>query len=101
MFRNFFQPKPPAAAGTPAADELYAEATRAYQSKDFARAIPLFERVIALKPDHAEAYYKRGNALKDLGQLEPALAVMIRLSGTTRISSSPGAIVGSYSRPSA
>ena len=57
----------------PEVASLYAEATEAYQSKDFNRAIPLYDRVIALQPDHAEAHYKRGNALKDLGQLQAAL----------------------------
>lgn len=74
IFRNVFQPKAPAAAASPQLDTLYAEATSAYQAKDFDRAIPLYERVIALQPDHAEAYYKRGNALKDLGQPAAALA---------------------------
>jgi tetratricopeptide (TPR) repeat protein len=74
IFRNFFQPKVPSGAGLPNLEELYAEATSAYQSKDYTRAIPLYERVIALRPDHAEAYYKRANALKDLGHLEAALA---------------------------
>jgi tetratricopeptide (TPR) repeat protein len=74
LFRNFFQSKTPASAAAPQIEELYAEATRAYQAKDFGRAVPLYERVIALQPDHAEAHYKRGNALKDLGQLQPALA---------------------------
>ena len=57
----------------PEVASLYAEATEAYQSKDFNRAIPLYDRVIALQPDHAEAHYKRGNALKDLGQLQAAV----------------------------
>jgi tetratricopeptide (TPR) repeat protein len=73
IFRKFFPPKTPPAAAAPGVEELYAQATQAYQSKDFGRAIPLYERVIALQPNHAEAYYKRGNALKDLGQLEAAL----------------------------
>lgn len=73
IFRKFFAPKAPPAAATPGVEELYAQATAAYQAKDFSRAIPLYERVIALQPDHAEAYYKRGNALKDLGQLAAAL----------------------------
>jgi tetratricopeptide (TPR) repeat protein len=74
LFRNLFQPKTLSAVDTPSAGELYAQATSAYQSKDFLRAIPLYERVIALQPDHAEAYYKRGNALKDLGQLQAAVS---------------------------
>jgi tetratricopeptide (TPR) repeat protein len=74
MFRNFFQSKAPSTQVSPKVEELYAEATKAYQAKDFSRAIPLYERVIELQPDHAEAYYKRGNALKDLGQLAAAVA---------------------------
>ena len=73
IFRKIFPPKAPPAAEPPRVEELHAEATLAYQSKDFSRAILLYERVIALQPDHAEAYYKRGNALKDLGQLATAL----------------------------
>ena len=74
LFRNFFQAKAAAAEGAPAPDELYAVALQAYQAKDFARAITLLEQVIAARPDYAEAHYKRGNACKDLGQLESALA---------------------------
>jgi tetratricopeptide (TPR) repeat protein len=85
FFRKFLQSGPPASKSPPAkspqaehpqpdAQELYAEASQAYQAKDFGRAISLCERIIALQPDHAEAYYKRGNALKDLGQPQAALA---------------------------
>ena len=83
FFGKFFQSKtsqaqePPRAAGpgeSPQAHELYAEATRAYESKDFNRAITLYGQFIVLQPDHAEAYYKRGNALKDLGRLNEAVA---------------------------
>ena len=73
IFRKIFPPKAPPAAAPPRVEDFYAQATQAYQSKDFSRAIPLYERVIALQPDHAAAYYKRGNALKDLGQLAAAL----------------------------
>jgi len=59
---------------SPQADALYGEALGAYQAKDLTAAIALFERVIALAPDHADAYYKRANALKDLGQLAAALS---------------------------
>ena len=33
-----------------------------------------YDRAIQLKPDYAEAYNNRGNALTDLGQLEEAVA---------------------------
>jgi tetratricopeptide (TPR) repeat protein len=55
-------------------DSLHAEAAAAYAAKDFARAVPLYDRLIAREPGHAEAYYKRGNALRALGQLAAALA---------------------------
>jgi len=79
LFRKILQPQEPTAQSTsPAAaaevQSAYAEATEAYQAKDLERAVSLYDRVIALQPDHAEAFYKRGNALKDLGQLSAALA---------------------------
>jgi tetratricopeptide (TPR) repeat protein len=52
---------------------LYSAANSAYLAKDLVRAIALYERVIQLMPGHAEAHYKRGNALKDLGQFAAAL----------------------------
>jgi Flp pilus assembly protein TadD len=55
-------------------DRLYAEATSAAATQDFQRAIQLYDRAIALNPSHAEARYKRGNALKHLGRLDAALA---------------------------
>lgn len=64
-------------AVTPAAasfDTLFAQATAAATARDFARAIPLYDQAIAADPARAEPYYKRANALKDSGQLEPALA---------------------------
>ena len=73
FFGKFFQSKT-SQAQSAQAHELYAEATRAYESKDFNRAITLYGQFIVLQPDHAEAYYKRGNALKDLGRLNEAVA---------------------------
>jgi len=61
---------PPAA---PSAEGLYAAATRAYEGQDFAGSIALYDRVLALCPDHAEAYFKRGNSQRNLGQLPAAL----------------------------
>jgi tetratricopeptide (TPR) repeat protein len=55
-------------------DALYAAATDAYRAREFARAIPLYERAIAVRPDHAEAHYKCANARRELGQLAEALA---------------------------
>src|ERR1700691_5828527 len=55
-------------------DELYVQATQAAAREDFDRAIELYDQAIALKPLGAEAYYKRGNAQKNLGRLDAALA---------------------------
>ncbi len=74
LFRNPFRSKRPAPAASPTVKELVAQATVAYASGDFVRAIPIYDKVIALRPDHAEAHYKRGNALKDLGRFDAALA---------------------------
>jgi tetratricopeptide (TPR) repeat protein len=54
-------------------DALYAHATSAAAGQDFQRAIDLYDQAIALDPSHAEAYYKRGNALKNLGRLDAAI----------------------------
>ncbi|HWM66455.1 MAG TPA: tetratricopeptide repeat protein [Steroidobacteraceae bacterium] len=66
------QPAPPATARQ--FDEAYAKATQALASQDFERATRLYTQAIALNPTHAEAYYKRGNALRMLGQLDEAVA---------------------------
>ena len=46
----------------------------ALQTRRTERAIELFERAIALKPDFAAAYIDRGNALSDLKRFADALA---------------------------
>jgi TPR repeat len=55
-------------------DALYAAATSAAATLDFNRAIQLYDQAIALDPIHAEPYYKRGNALKNIGRLDAAVA---------------------------
>ena len=42
--------------------------------KKFAVALPIMQRVVALKPDHAKAYHCIGLALKETGDLAGALA---------------------------
>lgn len=74
LLRIFFGSKAAATPPLAEADALYGAALEAYERKDLGAAIPLFDRVIALQPDHAGAYYKRGNSLKDLGQFPAALA---------------------------
>ncbi len=67
-------PAPPPEAAPNPFDALYAQASGAAAARDFERAIPLYDRAIALDPSRAEPYYKRANALKDLGRLDAALA---------------------------
>ena len=85
LFDRFFkgkttQPAPgseEAAAIVPAPkqfDVVYAEALHAATAKDFERALPLYDEAIGLDPPRAEPYYKRANALRDIGRLEAALA---------------------------
>ena len=52
-------------------DALYVQATSAAATQEFQRAIQLYDQAIALNPTHAEAYYKRGNALKILLPFNP------------------------------
>jgi tetratricopeptide (TPR) repeat protein len=53
---------------------LYEQALDAVCAKDFPLARHLLDRVIARDPNHVDAYYKRGNVLKNLGQLQEAIA---------------------------
>jgi Flp pilus assembly protein TadD len=54
-------------------EAAYAQAATAAAAGNFERALGLYDQAIALNPPHAEAYYKRGNALKNLGRLEAAV----------------------------
>ena len=55
-------------------EAVYAHAATAAAAGDFERALRLYEQAIALSPEHAEAHYRRGNALKSLGRLQAAVA---------------------------
>jgi len=77
LFDKFFKPKPSppaAAADSPSSDEIYAKATAAMASGNFAQALPLYDQAIALSPTHAEAHYKRANALRLLSRPHEAIA---------------------------
>ncbi len=54
-------------------ESIYEQATSAATAQDFERAIRLYGQAIAVDPLHAEAYYKRGNALKNYGSLNAAI----------------------------
>ena len=48
---------------------------RTFRTKKSSRsALASYDKAIALRPDYAEAYYGRGNALRELRSLEDALA---------------------------
>jgi hypothetical protein len=76
LFDKLFKSKAAVAdpATAPSFDELYARATAAMTSGNFAQALPLYDRAITLDPTHAEAHYKRANALRQLGRPEEAIA---------------------------
>jgi Tfp pilus assembly protein PilF len=77
LFDKFFKPKPSeaaTAADSQSFDEIYAKATAAMASGNFAQALPLYDQAIALSPTHAEAHYKRANALRLLGRPHEAIA---------------------------
>ena len=73
-FRDLFSPK---SAASPESrddwDSLNAVARAALQAGDFEGAVRAYSDVIARNSAHAEAYYKRANALAALGRLEAAL----------------------------
>ena len=55
-------------------DMLFAKGVAAATVGRLEEAIELYTQAIEADPSHAEAYYKRANALKDLGRLDEALA---------------------------
>jgi len=73
-FRNPFKRTAAPASQTSGFDATYAEALSAAAAHDLERAVRLYDEAIACDSSKAEPYYKRANALKDLGRLEAALA---------------------------
>lgn len=55
------------------ADPNYAAAVAAIQAKDYARAIPLLNQVIAKNPRNADALNYMGYSLRETGKLDDAL----------------------------
>jgi tetratricopeptide (TPR) repeat protein len=74
IFGKFFKSESTAEPAPKPFDALYAQAAAAAANLDFNSAVPLYDQAIALDSLHAEAYYKRGNALKNLGRLDAAVA---------------------------
>jgi tetratricopeptide (TPR) repeat protein len=74
IFGKLLKRKPIAESVPNQFDGLYAQAGSAAAAQDFERAIRLYDQAVALNPLHAEAHYKRGNALRSLGRLDAALA---------------------------
>jgi predicted O-linked N-acetylglucosamine transferase (SPINDLY family) len=54
-------------------ESLMLSAEIAVRERDPARAIDLYTRITKIKPKDAAAYYKRGNVLRDCGQMDAAL----------------------------
>jgi tetratricopeptide (TPR) repeat protein len=52
---------------------IYDAATQAATARDYERAVNMYDRALTLKRS-PEAFYKRGNCLKDLGRLDAAIA---------------------------
>src|ERR1700761_6743753 len=66
----------PARTVTAAADSfdaLFGQGIQAAAAGEFRQAMQLFDRAIACDGTRAEAYYKRGNAQKDLELLDEAI----------------------------
>lgn len=61
-------------ANDPAFEAPYQLGLRAAESGDFVRAVEFYDAAIAVRPEHAEVYYKRGNALRNAGRLEAAIS---------------------------
>jgi len=57
----------------PRLELLLAEASAAAAAQDLPRALQLYDQAIVLDREHAEAHYKRGNILKNMGRLDAAL----------------------------
>ena len=56
------------------ADPNYATAVAAIQAKDYARAIPLLNQVVAKDPRNANAFNYLGYSHRELGQMDQALS---------------------------
>jgi regulator of sirC expression with transglutaminase-like and TPR domain len=80
MFEKWFKRQPaapppaaPPEAAQPPFDSLLAAAGSALERRESARALELYEAAIAADPARPEAYYRRGNLLKDEGRLLQAI----------------------------
>lgn len=61
-------------------DDLFAEATHEFSERRFARATDLLQKLLTLKPDHAEAHYRLGMAYATTGEKDLAVK-HLRVSG--------------------
>jgi tetratricopeptide (TPR) repeat protein len=65
-----------AAAASPAGDD----AEQAFQNKDYATAVRLYQQITAQKPDEAFAWYKLGVSLRHVHQLQESLEALQKAS---------------------
>ena len=71
---NLLKRKGDSAPPTERFDSIYRQGLAEASNHDFERALYFFDRAIELQPSHAEAHYKRANALRSLGRPESAVA---------------------------
>jgi len=71
-----------ARSGSDTADLLLGRATQAFEKKDFPLAIELLDRVLALQPNWAEAWYRRATVFY---QIDDPVAAMADLSRALKI----------------
>ncbi|MXQ12773.1 tetratricopeptide repeat protein [Microvirga makkahensis] len=71
-----------ARSGSDTADLLLSRATQAFEKKDFPLAIELLDRVLALQPNWAEAWYRRATVFY---QIDDPVAAMADLSRALKI----------------
>jgi len=67
-----------ARSGSDTADLLLSRAEQAFESKDFALSVELLDRVVALRPNWAEAWYKRAIVFYQLDDPVGAIADLHR-----------------------
>ena len=59
-------------------DLIFAQATALYRNNDYSRAIPLFEKFLALRPDHPLGTARLAASLCQSGRLDDAIPVLQR-----------------------
>lgn len=69
---------------------LYRQASQARMNGAYAKAIPLFERALKMRPQHEDSLYYMGNCLFELQRYDDALNAYQRLVAANPVGSSRG-----------